>query len=204
MDLLDSGIHPWKGVQVDLLVTGVGLPATIYQLTKYLTKSQPDLIVHAGIAGAFTEDIMLGEVVLVESENFGDLGAEDQAGDFLSLVQLGLQTPQEPPFQNGLIPCFNPPRLWPDLRRVKGTTVQLVHGEADRIRRFTAKNQAEIESMEGAGVAYVAALEQIRCLQIRSISNYVEPRNREAWKIGLSVKNLNRFLLDGMHHLANL
>ncbi|MEO1714760.1 MAG: futalosine hydrolase [Bacteroidota bacterium] len=204
IDLLDAGIQPWKDIQVDLLVTGVGLPATIYQLTKYLAKSRPDLIVQAGIAGAFSEDIMLGEVVLVESENFGDLGAEDQAGDFLSLVQLGLQGPQEPPFQNGSIPCYNPSRLWPDLRRVTGTTVQLVHGEAERIHRFTANNPAEIESMEGAGVAYVASLEQIPCLQLRSISNYVEPRNREAWKIGLSVQNLNRFLLDGLHHLANL
>ncbi|MEM1218259.1 MAG: futalosine hydrolase [Bacteroidota bacterium] len=204
IDLLDSGIQPWKNIEVDLLTTGVGLPATIYQLTKYLGQKRPDMIVNAGIAGALSEQIMLGEVVLVQSETFGDLGAEDQTGKFLSLSELGLLDPQAPPFQNGVISGTNPPRLWPDLRRVTGTTVQLVHGEAERIQRFRAQNNAEVESMEGAGVAYVAALEGIPYLQLRSISNYVEPRNREAWKIGLSVKNLNRFLLDSLHHLAYL
>lgn len=204
IDLLDSGIQPWKNIEVDLLTTGVGLPATIYHLTKYLGQKQPDMIVNAGIAGALSEQIMLGEVVLVQSETFGDLGAEDQTGKFLSLSELGLLDPQTPPFQNGKIPCTTPPRLWPDLRRVTGTTVQLVHGEAERIQRFRAQNNAEVESMEGAGVAYVAALEGIPYLQLRSISNYVEPRNREAWKIGLSVKNLNRFLLDGLDHLAHV
>jgi len=28
------------------------------------------------------------------------------------------------------------------------------------------------------------------------VSNYVEKRNREAWKIGLAVKNLNTFAAD--------
>jgi len=33
----------------------------------------------------------------------------------------------------------------------------------------------------------------VPCMQIRAVSNYVEKRNRDAWQIGLAIKNLNTF-----------
>jgi futalosine hydrolase len=54
--------------------------------------------------------------------------------------------------------------------------------------------------MEGAAVLYSCEQTGIPCLQVRSISNYVEPRSKESWKIDLAVKNLNdwaiRFLTN--------
>jgi futalosine hydrolase len=37
---------------------------------------------------------------------------------------------------------------------------------------------------------------QIPCIQLRSISNYVEPRNRSNWNIPLAIKALNDYLLE--------
>ena len=42
---------------------------------------------------------------------------------------------------------------------------------------------ADIETMEGAALHYVALLESIPFLQLRCISNKAEPRNRATWKI---------------------
>ncbi|WP_207924565.1 hypothetical protein [Pedobacter changchengzhani] len=37
---------------------------------------------------------------------------------------------------------------------------------------------------------------EIDCLQIRSISNYVEARNKDNWKVGLAIENLNSWAID--------
>jgi futalosine hydrolase len=57
-------------------------------------------------------------------------------------------------------------------------------------------NKLFVESMEGAAVAYVAAQLNINAIQIRSISNRVEKRNRNNWKIALAVENLNITLFN--------
>jgi futalosine hydrolase len=46
--------------------------------------------------------------------------------------------------------------------------------------------------MEGAAVFYVCLKQGIKCIQIRSISNYVERRNRDAWNIPLALNNLHK------------
>ena len=50
--------------------------------------------------------------------------------------------------------------------------------------------------MEGASVAFVANNKSVPVIQIRAISNYVEPRNKANWDISLAIKNLNAFLID--------
>ena len=38
---------------IDVLITGVGVPTTLYQLQKTILTIQPDIIIQAGIAGSF-------------------------------------------------------------------------------------------------------------------------------------------------------
>lgn len=191
-------------LQIEALITGVGIPATVYQLTKYLQQHKPDYLINVGIAGAIDQNLRIGQLVLVREEQFGDLGAEDQDGSFLDLSQLGLWDPNQWPFQNGAIRFSLPSGLWPSLQRVSGLTVNQVHGSARRIEQLKTRVQAQVESMEGAAVAYVAASEKVPFLQLRSISNYVEPRNREAWEIGRALRNLHEFLQQHLEELANL
>ena len=45
--------------------------------------------------------------------------------------------------------------------------------------------------MEGASVFKVCQQFNVPCIQIRSISNIVEERNREKWDLDLAIRNLN-------------
>ncbi len=53
-----------------------------------------------------------------------------------------------------------------------------------------------MESMEGAAVFYAALRFNTPCVQIRAVSNFVEPRNRESWEIGKALTALGIVLAD--------
>lgn len=203
MDQLGLGSFAvFKDKEIDVLITGVGMINTTYQLCKRLSGKKYDLSINAGIAGSFDHSIELGEVVHVTSDHFSELGAED-GESFLSLIQLGFQEHDEFPYKWGeLIPDHHADVLSPvsdiieKLRKMKGVTVNTVHGHIDSILKIRNRINPEIESMEGAAFFYTCMMEQVPCLQIRSISNYVERRNRDNWEIGLAVKNLNRVLTE--------
>jgi futalosine hydrolase len=48
--------------------------------------------------------------------------------------------------------------------------------------------------MEGAAFFYACARVELASIQLRAISNWVEPRNRDAWNIPLAISNLNQSL----------
>jgi futalosine hydrolase len=138
-------------------------------------------------------------VVEIREEIFADLGAEDAQGNFLSLSELGLLSPSEYPFQNGLM--VNPRTALPGLATVRGISVNKVHGFAPSIASTANRFQPQVESMEGAAFFYGCLMSRVPFLAIRSISNRVESRNRENWNIPLAVKNLNAFLKNWLEHL---
>lgn len=175
---------------IGVLVTGVGVPATVYQLTRALLQNRYDLVINAGIAGTFDTAVPVGTVVQVASDCFADLGAED-GDDFLDVFRLGLTESGSAPYTNGRLE--NGFRV-SGLPAAEGITVNTVHGNQARIERTRALFPAMVESMEGAGFFYVCLNQGQRCLQVRAISNYVEKRNRENWNIPLAVKNLNTAL----------
>ena len=171
----------------DILVTGVGMTATAFALGKHLSNHYK-LVVNLGIAGAFDRNIPLGTVVNVTTDEFSELGAENGA-DFLSIDELGFGKSRYNAINNLLHDGVE------KLRKVHGITVNKVHGEANSILKVTKQSAATVESMEGAAVIYACEKESLPCLQVRSISNYVEPRNKEKWQIGLAIKNLNEWAI---------
>lgn len=182
------------GMQVKILCTGVGLVATSFSLTHTLADRAIDFVLNAGVAGAFNKDLALGECVVVKQENFGDLGAEDH-DEFLSLEALGLQAPGL--MESLLLNDFDSvPFSLDGLKKVKAISVNTVSGCAATIARRESEFHADIESMEGAAVHYVCRQLGIPFLQLRAISNYVTPRNREAWELGKAVAALNRQLIN--------
>jgi futalosine hydrolase len=61
----------------------------------------------------------------------------------------------------------------------------------------------QIESMEGAAVFYVCLKTNINCIQIRTISNNVERRNKNNWNIPLALKNLQNITINLLKELLN-
>ena len=60
-----------------VLITGVGMVNTAINLTKELIKSDYDLVINMGIAGSFSDDIKIGDVVEVVEDTFSEIGFED-------------------------------------------------------------------------------------------------------------------------------
>jgi futalosine hydrolase len=75
-------------------------------------------------------------------------------------------------------------------------TVNKVHGYDASIDLMQKKYNCDLETMEGAAFFYVCLMENVSFLQIRSVSNYVEPRNKENWDIPLAINNLNDVLKE--------
>lgn len=171
--------------QIPYLITGVGMTATAYALGKTLAlDSSISVVINVGIAGSFDREINLGEVVSIYADSFYELGAED-ADDFITIDELG--------FGKGTFYSKTDANL--DLSSYDAITVNRVHGNDASIQKVRKKlPHVKIESMEGAAVFYVCAQENITCMQIRAISNYVEKRDKSLWKIDLAVQNLNNWL----------
>lgn len=183
-------------ISIRVLITGVGITATTYHMTKALATERFDLLLMAGIAGAYDRSISLGELVFVTKEVLGDLGAED-GYNFLDVFDLALQPPDAPPFNGKWLtnPTDNLP-LHIDLQQVSGLTCNTVTGTSFTALERGKKYNPQIESMEGAALHYVALLENIPFAQVRSISNYVGKRDRASWEIELAVSNLNKWLIN--------
>jgi futalosine hydrolase len=90
---------------------------------------------------------------------------------------------------------FDHPAL-DSLRKVKGITVNKVHGHTQSIGQLLEVIQPDIETMEGAAFLYACQSIGLKCLQLRSISNYVDSRDRTAWNIPLAIRNLNQTLAE--------
>jgi futalosine hydrolase len=182
---------------IDVCITGVGLMAATFSLTRKMEGESYDLVLQAGIAGAFDKGLYLGSVVMVKSEQLGDLGAEDGDG-FLDIFNLGFEDQDSPPFSRGrLINDYSgSPFPTAHMQKVNGLTVHTVSGTETTIQKRVQMYAADIESMEGAALHYVCLRLGIPFLQIRAISNYVTRRDRNAWKIGDAVAALNAQLIQ--------
>lgn len=176
------------GKNIRWLSTGIGIVNTALSLERALQNNRPDWIIQAGIAGSLNPQFPPGSVVQVQRELYADLGAESPSG-FLDLKTLGLVnfTLNERQYFNVL---DNPNLLPSHLPIVTGMTVNRVLGTAESISQSKALWNADIESMEGAAFFQVCLQHAIPFAEIRAISNWVEPRNREAWDIPTALKRL--------------
>lgn len=168
----------------DVLITGVGMVATAFALGQTLSTSY-NLVLNVGIAGSFDIKIELGSLVEITDDTFAELGAEDHE-NFITLPELGFG-------ENSFTATSN---VALGLKKVKAITVNKVHGYTQSITKTQAQFKADVESMEGAAVFYACNKLNIAAKQVRAISNYVEPRNRANWQIGLALNNLNQWLIN--------
>lgn len=185
------------GKTVDVLITGVGMTATAAWVAKALAAEKYAGALNVGICGSFDHTIASGSVVRVSEDCVAQLGAED--GDaFISVFDLGLADKDSAPYAQGKLRCMQTEifSTLNNLQAVRGISVNRVHGNDATIAAVVQRLNPQIESMEGAGFYFACAIFNVASLQVRAVSNYVERRNRENWKIGDAVKNLNDAILN--------
>jgi futalosine hydrolase len=176
-------------VEVDVLVTGVGLTAASYSLTKSILSKKPGFILQAGIAGCLDDCHQLSDVVLIKNEVIGDLGVEEK-GKFHSLFDLGLLQKDDFPWKNGKLENENALLNETGLAIVDGITVNEISTDPHRVS-FYKNAGAVVESMEGAALHYIGLMENIPFLQVRALSNYVGERDKTKWEMQKAIANLN-------------
>lgn len=175
---------------VAILITGVGLTACTYALTKAVLTKRPDAIIQAGVAGSLLTDRPLAQVVAVKNETIGDLGVKEAS--FLSLFDLGLFHPDAQPWQEGKLTNHSELLQTAALPVVDGVTVNEISTTEERISYYRNQLQAQVESMEGAALHYIGLMEKIPFLQVRSLSNFIGERDKTKWMMKESISELNQ------------
>ncbi|GAA2192419.1 futalosine hydrolase [Micromonospora lupini] len=143
-------------------------------------------VVSAGVAGGFTGRAAVGDTVLGTASIAADLGAESPDG-FIAVDDLGMPPallgggsimPADP----GLLAALR--AALPSATTGPVLTVSTVTGTAagtDELRR--RHPEAVAEAMEGYGVAVAAAQAGVPFVELRTISNPIGPRDRDAWRL---------------------
>ena len=190
---LDGAGRAGRGVEV--LITGVGMVATAARASRALAQARYDLALNVGVCGSFDPALAPGSVVHVVSDRIAELGAEDD-DEFLTLDEL--QLPGEQVFVNA-----SPPRnaALDALPAVKGITVNTVHGNGRSIAAVVRRFAPQVESMEGAAFMCACLVNGVPFAQVRAVSNAVQKRNREAWRMGEAIGSLGRAvarILEGL------
>ena len=182
--------HPEYKTKMDTLITGVGLTAATYQLTKKILTERPRFVLQAGICGSLDNYLRPGKIVVVEKESIGDLGVMERGG-FTSLFNLGFLKLNAYPWANGKL-CNNISVLQKTgLTIADGVTINEITTNTQRIQFYRDELKANIETMEGAALHYVCLSERIPFLQIRGVSNYVGERNKNKWALREAIANVN-------------
>lgn len=179
---------------VDVLITGVGMVATAAWCSRVLAQTPYGLALNLGVCGSFDRALAPGTVVHVVSDRLAELGAEDDER-FLTLEEL--QLPGESEFVN-LEPPANP--ALDRLPAVTGITVNTAHGSERSIAAVVRRFKPQVESMEGAAFMSACLIRQIPFAQVRAVSNFVERRNRGAWKMADAIRSLGDAALTILSH----
>lgn len=198
----ENAFYSFKNLTLEFFVSGVGMTTTCYTLTKKIMTSDYDLIINAGIAGAFDHKVSLGSVFLVSKDRFADLGVEDAQGIFSDVYETGLVLGNNFPFRDGWMQADFGILSFDLYDHAIAITVNKVTGNATSIQSIRTKYQPDIESMEGAACFYVAKMNHIPCLQLRSISNHVEPRDKSKWNIPLALKHLEDACFNILEYIS--
>ena len=175
------------------LTTGIGSMKMAFGLATYPAIKEVNLVINVGLAGAFNADLSLGQVVEVTQDRIIDLGSEQQSGELLSVYDLNLENKDLFPFKDGWL-INDKSKIDTGLKKVSSASANMVSGSKDTIA--TRQGIANVETMEGYGFAYACKCLDVNYIQIRGISNYVEPRNRDNWKIHEAVEASNAAVLQ--------
>ena len=178
---------------IDHLITGVGAHACMYHLQNHLRKGKYELIIQAGIAGSFEDELSLAETVLVEKDLFADLGVFEQ-GEFKTLFEMDVADRNEWPYREGWLVNEHAFLAKSKLKKVTAASVNSLSDSSNLTALYKNKFNVAIESMEGAAFHFTCLQEKIPFLQLRSVSNKVGERDKSKWKMKEAIQNLHQEL----------
>ena len=196
IDLTRSGSF----TNTDILISGIGLTASTYHLSRQLALKKYDLVIQAGVAGSFDNKIGLGQVVAVKQDAIADQSVVELE-KLKTLFDLQLVPQDQYPYKKGwLVNPYKEILKKTKLKIVKAISVNQISTSKQMIKFYRESFDPVAESMEGAALHYVCLMENTAFVQIRSISNYIGERNKKKWNMMDSIINLNESLISIMNN----
>ena len=178
---------------VATLATGVGPVESGCAVAAALVRERYDLVVSAGIAGAFDGAARVGDGVVVSDETF-DLTREDGTPIVL---------PDSEPIEDaarsdaGLVAALRL-RGFAALRGITVARATTSEATAHRL----ANRGWHVETMEGFAVLRACERAGVRAVEVRGISNRVGARERNGWDFDAAADGLAR-IMDNLFDAAN-
>jgi futalosine hydrolase len=172
-----------------IVAAGVG-PAASAAASMAIALAGVDVLISAGVAGAFAGRAAIGDVVVATTVIAADLGAESADG-FLDLAALGFGTSTyavDAAASDDTAARLAAAGL--GTHRGPVVTVSAATGTDERALALAERYDAAAEAMEGAGVGHVAALMRIPFVELRAISNIVGRRDLSGWDLPLALGTL--------------
>src|SRR5580658_8485573 len=185
----------WLGPRagVETLVSGLGPVDAAARVARALFAKHYDVVINAGIAGAFPGVAHVGDGVVVGEELFE---MQQETGAPLVLPP-GNLIADRVPADSHLIEAITA-LGFPLVRGITVTHVTATDATAQRLRA----RGAEVESMEGFAVLRAAQLANVPAIEVRGISNIVGDRANGEWDFAAGITGLRRVLnatLDLLH-----
>lgn len=185
----------------DVLITGIGLTASTYHLTRQLGVKKYGLVIQAGVAGCFDKNLPLGSVVVVTKDAIADQSVIELK-QLKTLFNLNLVPADQFPYtKTWLVNPHNDLLKKTRLKKVKGISVNEITTSKQKVAFYNETFNAVAESMEGAALHYTCLMEGVPFLQLRSMSNYIAERNKKNWNMSTSIENLNTALIQLLRKL---
>lgn len=186
-----------QNTNLDVIVTGVGIPATIYKIMRIFSRIKYDIVISVGLAYSFNPIYKEGAIVNVTSEAFADMGYQNN-NQFLTFFESNVADPELHPFKNGLLTNPNAEKysIVRQIPKVSGVTMNTFRLSMDDTENLLKKYSPDIQTIEGAAVSYVCQLEKTPFVEIRAIFNNAintEAKKEEAMPC---IQNLNKFVLE--------
>ncbi len=189
----------WLGPRagVETLVAGIGPVDAAARVARALIAQKYDMVVNAGIAGAFEGVAHVGDGVVVGEELF-EIQQENGAP---LVLPPGNLLADRVPSDTQLIEAITA-LGFPLVRGITVSQVTATEATAAHLRG----RGAEIESMEGFAVLRAAQLAGIPAIEVRGISNIVGERSKSEWNFDAGIMGLRRVLnatLDLLYTMAH-
>ena len=192
--ILETPFRAWRSAGITWAVCGVGATAAAMTAAHLIPAMLPDRVVLAGIAGAFrSEDLHMAQVVQIVQDQLADIGFEHD-GEWINLDDIGLPILQGQHRDYGC--TFDVSPFDDELPTVKAVTVNRITASEQRAALLWDRFGAQIEQMEGAGVALACNISDVPFFHVRAISNWVGPRNPATWHIDAACTALKSWLRD--------
>lgn len=182
-----------KYAGIEVLITGIGVPASLFSLHEAAKRGTYDCIIQAGFAGSYSTDLPPGSVALVRADCFADVGFEEN-DRFIPLHESPLVHAAEQSLVPGWLTNEHSLLQESSLPVVNAITVNKVSDSKLQYRQMVDTYSPALESMEGACLHLTGNRLGIPYLQLRSISNFAGVRNKSEWDFPSAVSALGRSL----------